>query len=207
MLDEPKYVSIINGMGVVEPGYMLISEHKDRGGLISVSKDDRVIRIHPSRICDDGTSGSMLVVSDGHGSVMCQCGEIVNVYDDKEDIVCSKCENTINVVGTVDNKIKVSCNDDKKSGSVDLDELANIGEVWVKESNFSKNTKLTSVVLRINNRYFQFNLYNMSFGKKDSTTSGKLDRFISDQSNGYSINNIDKWTEERLKRGYSIYTS
>jgi len=216
-------VAILDGMGVIRTGYKLL-DVDNKSNLARVIKNEKLFRVHPTRVIKRGQPGSLVVSHNGGAITTCpQCGAFANLGEDHQAkrIKCDKCQHAFDVrdpntylnmvgkrpIGCPPRQNKKTPQPKHQTKTVDLGALAMRGELWVKKDiNFDhKHIKVATARLRIGDRYVSFNLYNMSYGKKgieppiDKLENGRESRKI------YQIKSIEKWHSDLVSRGYSKY--
>lgn len=198
-------VRIMDSMGVLRGGFLLLDPNKDRMGLATVYSpgDGIILKVHPDRIQSDEMGGSMAVVDRGKAIAVCpHCGEVCAVKDGAGECDCG---DKFGIAGTIESQTNSQPVKKKSpSESVDLETLASHGEIWTQEVKFDDGkTRVVSVSLRVGNRYLSFNLYNGSFGKKG--TQPPISQLIAGLEVGYLIDDIDKWHKKLIKKGYTAW--
>ena len=198
-------VAILDALGVLRNGFLLFNEKPDNAGLASVIDpiNQRLIRIHPTRLNKNLDSGSMAVVNKKEVVASCPyCNIAFEVNNMKA--ICPDHGEFIVIGGVVQTSTPV-----KETKPFDLSSLSSIGDLWVKNNIPFDNTniKVVAANLRVGMNYLVFNLYGGSFGKKnmapplDELVSGKIVQGI------YTIkdNDIDKWHKRLEAKGYKQF--
>lgn len=221
-LDELEDVAILDGNGVLRAGYKLVDPKTDSSGLIRiVSLEEKMSRVHPSRVVKSNECSSISTEYDGKKIASCpECGAIVTITGDSNTAVCGDCDKEFSIfveginvqgdpVSISNNKRKTSKTSKKqKVDVVDINELASKGELWIRRDVpfDDPNTDVIAASLRIGDFYISFNLYNMSFGKNGNKPPiDELEAGIDPNNRPtgvYAIKNIDKWHKKLENKGY-----
>lgn len=209
-VEELEDISIINGIGIINTGYKLVNQNKDKSGLITVLdyKNNRILRVHPSRIDKSNSHGSISVkISENNVVAACpKCENILNIPNESERCYCTHCDYYFDIINKMTKKEPKKIKTKDKPAKVNIDDLANIGELWIKNVEFDhKNVDVKAICIRIDDRYLSFNLYNNTYGK--SNTLPPIDDLTSNNDNPkiYKITNHEKWVAKMVKKGYSKY--
>jgi hypothetical protein len=202
MESEHMPVMILDAMGVLQPGFILLEQHPDRNGLMTVlhQEDQSIIKVHPNRVKPNCDGGCMAITHGDSSIAICPVCQKTHKIDNN----LLKCDcGEFNVVGIIAGAIKQPRQKIKKHDEVNMLDLASKGELWVKEITFNSKTKAESFIIRIDDRYLSFNLYNGSYGKKG--TEPDIDG-LSKGNCGYEIKiDIGRWHKKMIKKGYKLF--
>ncbi len=201
-----KVVDVIDTLGKLSKGFIQEEQKPDRNGLISLidPESKKVIRVHPDRIrqSDEEVSGSIAVRSQ-HGSeqkndnmiASCpECGDTCIV--DGDEAKCTA-HGTFKIIEKITAKVSKSAPSKKKPESVNKDELAKLGELWVKSDiNFDADMEVESLYLIIGDRYCTFNTYGGTYGKKGNKPP--IEEMMKGEE-GYPVKDLDKLRKKWAK--------
>ncbi|MDP6587001.1 MAG: hypothetical protein QF535_20275 [Anaerolineales bacterium] len=197
-------VKIIDAMGVLRDGFLLVDAKPDRLGLVTILDpvNNRILKPHPDRIVDDTKNvGSMAIIDNGQTIAACPtCGEICEVIDDVGTCTCGQ----FAIVGTIEGVTKSTPPATKKTvAAVDIKSLSSGIETWVRtDVPFNGKTQVTAISMRVETRYISFNLYNGSFGKKGIIPP--IEALRNGDQIGYTIKNLEKWRKKLQVKGYEL---
>jgi len=181
-------VQVLDGMGVIRPGFIKLDDKPDKTGLIRVqTPEGKVIKVNPKRIKNGGTTGSVAV---GTIATCPTCQKVCDVEGAAGKCTCGD----FNIAAKVEQEKPTTPQEPQPESEDLLGHLISLGELWGKESKFDhESTKVMSCTLRIGDRCTSFNLYNGTYGRKankppiDELLTGKEHPKIS------KIDDIEKW--------------
>ena len=194
-------IKIMDAMGVLRGGFLLLDGKPDRLGLITIldPTNNHILKPHPDRVVKSETDGSMAIVDNGQHIAACPtCGEICKVTDERGTCACGQ----FVIVGIIESTSKSASPSLKKPlNQVDVKALGNGAETWVRENvPFNGKTQVTAISMRVGTRYISFNLYDGSFGKKG--IAPPIEALKKGDSIGYTIKNLGKWHKKLQAKGY-----
>lgn len=193
-------VSIIDEIGNVQNGFIIQESKKhDPCKKVYNPATNKIIMVHKDRIINGDNEGSLVIEKDNSLIALCpKCREVCISNNGK--LKCST-HGEIKIHSQISQKSKPK-KENCTTTTVTLQEIAQYGELWYKEGKFNSNIKLISCMIIINKRYFTFNLYNMTYGKKNNEPPFEL---MKQDKDGYIVKDIDKLRKTRIKKGFKKY--
>lgn len=213
-------VKIVNVLGVVEDGYSVCDDQKDRKGCILLSKavirDDREelesYRVHHSRIfIEDFATTTAIKCGDDILTACPKCGMVVTVVDN-----VANCHiHGGFAIEIAQEAIKQPSKDKKHAATevvekiiekVDMAQLSEVGELWIKNgASFNgKNEIMPCAMIFANQgRHITFNIYDGTFGRKGNKPP--IDDILNGSDCGYLIKDVDKLRAKLSQKGYTLY--
>jgi len=200
-LSDLPEVKIIDAMGVLRGGFLLVDDKPDRLGLVTILDpvNNHILKPHPDRIIKSNTDGSMAIIDNGQAIATCpQCGNICEVTEEVGRCDCGQ----FIIIGTIKSANKSAPSTTKKtSESVDIKSLSNGVETWIRtDVPFNGKTQVTAISMRVGERYISFNLYSGSFGKKGIIPP--IEALKNGDQIGYTIKDLKKWRKKLKTKGY-----
>lgn len=215
-MDQGKQVKVLDGMGVIRSGYTLADPKPDKNGFYKVmDPEGKILKVHKERVSGNPDSrigeetGSVAIPVGPDILATCPtCGGISAVKD--RSGTCPKCgkfeiREMATKPGEDINQLNQT-SEPKSREAIDIDQLASVGELWIKEGIpfDDENTTVKSCSLRIGNFYVAFNLYNDTFGKKNQKPP--IEQMVAGNTKGlrgiYAVKSVDKWRKKLEGKKY-----
>ena len=200
--NDRRPVMILDAMGVLRGGFILLDPKPDHTGLMAVlnEAEGSIIKVHPRRVNSLVDGGSVAVASANKKVAACPvCGKIHEIDGEVGQCSCGQ----FKIIETIERATSKPTPAQKTAMSVDLESVASNGELWINDQvKFDDRTKVVALVLRIGDRYLSFNLYNGSYGKKGKTPP------VQDLANGvggYVVKNLMQWQQKLRTKGYKLF--
>jgi len=200
-----KPIRILDPIGVLRDGYLLIDPKPDKSGLVSILDpvQNSIFKINPNRVEEASTNGSLAAISNGAAIAACPiCGGVRKITGDDGECACGSFRVRISGKNKRANSESHKVVEKAKASVVDLSVLATKGELWMKSGiNFDHDMQVAAFSYRIGDNYISFNLYNQSFGAKVDPVK----KLVDNPNACYKIKSIKKWREKLQNKGYERF--
>lgn len=198
------HTCIIDLAGEIKSGFLLLDSNPDHFGLVKVidKSNNSILNVNPKRLKKDLKAGNMAIEESDATILICpECNDICKTRTNVKNTTCKKCGKKLSIVETIKHKSNNKAKNSKQHDIIDIKKIASSAdEMWVRYNvPFNGETKVDTIVYRLEDKYISFNLYNGTLGKKE--TKPPIDN-LKDESIGYKIKNIDKWRKKLANKGY-----